>query len=144
MLNDPRKVYGQHEVSTISAEEAMIRLHEKVLDRIDKVVELRREIKDFPAKKLAEEVEKFNELINERGRQIDLVIDSIDAIKNLISEDTPDNLKKQLFETYSFIKLKFLKAVLEEKDRDFNDVKNAVQTLLDGWKKALLPSVHEK
>jgi flagellin-specific chaperone FliS len=144
MLGDPRKLYGQHEVSTVSAEEAMVRLHEKISERIDRITELSREIKDFPAKALAEEVEKFNELINEKGRQIDLVIDSIDAIKNLISEDTPDNLKKQLFETYGFIKLKFLRAILEEKEEDFKDVKGAIETLLDGWKKTLFPSIDEE
>lgn len=134
---DPRSVYGQYALSTISAEEAMVKLHEKIIERIEKILELNRKIKEFPAKRVAEEPESFNELINERGRQIDLVIDSIDAIKSLISDETPKELKDRIMETYDVIKFKFLKAVLEGKAEDFKDVKEAVGTLLDGWKVAV-------
>ena len=138
MKKNVKDLYGQYQVSTISAEEAMVRLHEKVIERIEKIMEFNAEIKNFPAKELAKQPEKFNLLINKRGEEIDLVIDSIDAIKNLISGETPKELREQLFETYNFIKLKFLKAILKESKEDFLDVKEAMKTLLDGWKKTLL------
>jgi flagellin-specific chaperone FliS len=138
MFDDPRKVYGQHEVSTISAEEAMVRLHEKLLERIEKVRKLSKEIKDFPAKKLAEEIDMFNSLLNERGKEIDLIINTIDAIKQLISDETPSNLKEQIYLTYNALKVNFLRGILQEKDEYFEDVITSVKTLLDGWKEALL------
>jgi len=139
MRHDVRKIYGQYQVSTLSPEEAVVKLHEKILERIDKVIKLNKEIKAFPAKRLLENkgVEEFNELLDEKNKHVDLIIDSIDAIKGLISDDTPKELKNQIFRTYDFIKLKFLKAILEEKSKDFKDVKAAIETLLDGWRKVL-------
>ncbi len=131
---DPKKVYGQQAISTISAEEAMIKLHEKILERIERIKELNEDIRNLSAKEIAKNVDKFNKLLNERGKQVDLVINSIDAIKGLISDDVNIYLKEQIWETYNSIKIAFLKAVLDREEKYFTDVEDSIKILLEGWR----------
>ena len=86
MIN-PNSVYGKYQTTTLTPEEAIIRLHEKVFERIERIKVTINELKAIGPL----EFEKKKEQLEAISRELELILESIDVIKGMLSDETPDH-----------------------------------------------------
>lgn len=123
--------YLKYQTSTLSPEEAIIKLHEKIFERIDIVADSYKKLKSMPPEKFEE---KKKILVEEIATQLDLIMDSVDAIKNMIDEGIDKKLRNNIYSVYNLFKVHLLKACYDEDIDRINEVKEVIKPLYETWK----------
>jgi flagellin-specific chaperone FliS len=129
MIN-PYNIYGKYQTSTLTPEEAVLRLHEKILERMEiirKAISIINSLSptDFERKK--EQLELIS-------KELDLIIDSVDVIKSMLSDETPEELKKRIESVYNFFKVTVIAACYREDLKKLEEAKEILTPLYEGWK----------
>jgi len=129
MIN-PNSVYGRYQTATLTPEEAVVRLHEKILERMEKIKAAIDRLKTLPPT----EFEKKKEQIELISRELELIIDSVDAIKGMLSDETPKELKVRLESVYNLFKVNVISACYHEDTKKLEKAKEVLIPLYEGWK----------
>jgi flagellin-specific chaperone FliS len=128
MIN-PNEVYGKYQSSTLTPEEAVLKLHEKILERIETIKEAINTINSLKPTEFEKKKEKL-ELIS---RELDLIIDSVDVVKGMLSDETPEELKKRLESVYNLFKVTIIAACYEENNDKLERAKEIITPIYEGW-----------
>ena len=129
MIN-PNNIYGKYQTSTLTPEEIVLRLHEKILERIGTIKEAIGIINSLSPTEFEKKKEKL-ELIS---KELDLIIDSVDVIKSMLSDETPEELKKRIEAVYNLFKVTIIAACHKEDLKKLEDAKEILIPLYEGWK----------
>jgi|GEM_PF-5814520 len=129
MIN-PNSVYGKYQTTTLTPEEAIIRLHEKVFERIERIKVTINELKAIGPL----EFEKKKEQLEAISRELELILESIDVIKGMLSDETPEDLKKKLESVYNMFKVTTIAACYYEDLNKLREAEEILQPLYEGWK----------
>lgn len=123
--------YIKYQTSTLSPEEAIIKLHEKIFERIEIIADNYEKLKVLPPEKFED---KKKILTDEIASQLDLIIDSIDAIKNMIDDNIDKKLKDNIYSVYNLFKVHLIKACYKEDIDLIKDCKEIIMPLYESWK----------
>jgi len=129
MIN-PHNVYGKYQTSTLTPEEAVLRLHEKILERIETIKEAIGIINSLKST----EFEKKKEQLELISKELDLIADSVDVIKSMLSDETPEELKKRIESVYNLFKVTIIAACHKEDLKKLEEAKEILIPLYEGWK----------
>jgi len=129
MIN-PNNIYGKYQTSTLTPEEAVLRLHEKILERMETIKEAIGIINSLKPT----EFEKKKEQLELISKELDLIADSVDVIKSMLSDETPEELKKRIESVYNLFKVTIIAACYEENLKKLEEAKEILIPLYEGWK----------
>ena len=129
MIN-PNNIYGRYQTSTLTPEEAVLRLHEKILERMETIKEAIGIINSLKPK----EFEKKKEQLELISKELDLIVDSVDVIKSMLSDETPEELRKRIESVYNLFKVTIIAACHKEDLKKLEDAKEILIPLYEGWK----------
>ena len=129
MIN-PYNIYGKYQTSTLTPEEAVLRLHEKILERMETIREAIGIINSLGPR----EFEKKKEQLELISKELDLIIDSVDVIKSMLSDETPEELRKRIESVYNLFKVTIIAACHKEDLKKLEDAKEILIPLYEGWK----------
>jgi flagellin-specific chaperone FliS len=132
MIN-PDNIYGRYQTSTLTPEEAVLRLHEKILERMETIKEAIGIINSLKPK----EFEKKKEQLELISKELDLIVDSVDVIKSMLSDETPEELRKRIESVYNLFKVTIIAACHKEDLKKLEDAKEVLIPLYEGWKNYL-------
>ncbi|MEO2069652.1 MAG: flagellar protein FliS [Desulfurobacteriaceae bacterium] len=129
MIN-PNNVYGKYQTATLTPEEAVLRLHEKLLERMETIEKAIKTIQSLEPK----DFEKKKENLELISKELELILESVDAIKGMLSEETPEELKKKLESVYNIFKVTVIVACYHEDTKKLNEARKILLPLYEGWK----------
>ena len=129
MIN-PNNIYGKYQTSTLTPEEIVLRLHEKILERIETIKEAIGIINSLKPM----EFERKKEQIELISKELDLIIDSVDVVKSMLSDETPGELRKRIESVYNLFKVTIIAACHKEDLKKLEDAKEILIPLYEGWK----------
>ena len=129
MIN-PNNIYGKYQTSTLTPEEIVLRLHEKILERIETIKEAIGIINSLKPM----EFERKKEQIELISKELDLIIDSVDVVKSMLSDETPEELRKRIESVYNLFKVTIIAACHKEDLKKLEDAKEILIPLYEGWK----------
>jgi len=129
MIN-PNNIYSKYQTSTLTPEEAVLRLHEKILERIKTIKEAISVIKSLGPT----EFERKKEQIELVSKELDMIIDSVDVIKGMLSDETPEELRKRIESVYNLFKVTIIAACHKEDLKKLEEAKEILIPLYEGWK----------
>jgi flagellin-specific chaperone FliS len=132
MIN-PNNIYGKYQTSTLTPEEIVLRLHEKILERIETIKEAIGIINSLKPM----EFERKKEQIELISKELDLIIDSVDVVKSMLSDETPEELRKRIESVYNLFKVTIIAACHKEDLKKLEDAKEVLIPLYEGWKNYL-------
>ena len=129
MIN-PHNIYGKYQTSTLTPEEAVLRLHEKILERTETIKNAIGKINSLGPK----EFERKKEQLELVSKELDLIVDSVDVIKSMLSDETPEELKKRIESVYNLFKVTVIAACYKEDLKKLEEAKEILIPLYEGWK----------
>jgi flagellin-specific chaperone FliS len=129
MIN-PYNIYGKYQTSTLTPEEAVLRLHEKILERMETIKEAMGVMNSLKPT----EFEKKKEQLELISKELDLIVDSVDVIKSMLSDETPKELKKRIESVYNFFKVTVIAGCYKEDLKKLEEAKEILTPLYEGWR----------
>ena len=139
MVN-PYNIYGKYQTSTLTPEEAVLRLHERILERTETIKNAIGKINSLGPK----EFERKKEQLKLVSKELDLIVDSVDAIKGMLSDETPEELKKRIESVYNLFKVTVIAACYKEDLKKLEEAKEILIPLYEGWRRYVEKSTGEE
>jgi flagellin-specific chaperone FliS len=111
-----------------------------VLERIETIKDAIGKINSLGYK----EFERKKEQLELVSKELDLIVDSVDVIKSMLSDETPKELKKRIESVYNLFKVTVIAACYKEDLKKLEEAKEILIPLYEGWKRYVEKSTSEE